>query len=57
MTAARLVLIAAASVAIVAAVAAAIVTRPRPRTLLDALYLAVPVLGVVVLVVFVAAHS
>jgi hypothetical protein len=57
MTAARLVLIGAASVAIVASVAAAIVNRPRPQTVLDALYLAVPVLGVVVLVVFVAAYS
>jgi hypothetical protein len=57
MTAARVVLIVASSLAIVASVAAAIVTRPRPRTVLDVLYLAVPVLGVVALVVFVAAHS
>jgi FtsH-binding integral membrane protein len=57
MTAARLVLIAAASVAVVASVAAAFVTRPRPRTVLDVFYLAVPVIGVVVLVVFVAAHA
>ncbi|HUG74930.1 MAG TPA: hypothetical protein VMM81_04575 [Acidimicrobiia bacterium] len=57
MTTARVVLIGAASLAIVAAVAAAIVTRPRPRTALDTLYLAVPVLGVVVLVIFVAAHA
>jgi hypothetical protein len=42
---------------VVASIAAAFVTRPRPRTVLDVFYLAVPVIGVVVLVVFVAAHA
>lgn len=57
MTMSRLVLVVASGLAVIGSVAAAFLTRPRPRSALDVLYLAVPVLGVVVLVVSVAAHA
>jgi hypothetical protein len=53
-TADQVVLAAAGTLAIVSALAALVVTRPPPRSLLDVLYLAVPVLGVILLVSAVA---
>lgn len=50
MTTDQVVLAAAGTLAIVSALAALVVTRPPPRSLLDVLYLAVPVLGVILLV-------
>lgn len=54
MTAEQIVLAVAGTLAIAASLLAMVATRPRPTNPLEALYLVVPVVGVVVLVFAVA---
>jgi hypothetical protein len=50
MTAEQVVLAVAGTIAIAASMVALVVTRPRPRSILDSLYLMIPVAGVIALV-------
>lgn len=54
MTMQQVVLAVAGILAIVSSLVAMVVTKPRPTGPLEALYLTVPVLGVIVLVTFIA---